>query len=156
MNSEPPRVSHKPMRNLPIDPVRNPVKPKRNKADTNWCQRRMYTMDQSFPNLQTNSITRGSDRLHWFQLLRLTNREKIHSQVRKIEKFGEKCCYITPCVKCGFTRACGNPHFHASGYKISYDTRAKKVFLTSVSLQHEPKASDVITLVRKSFIALVS
>ena len=24
---------------------------------TNWCQRRMYTMDQSFPNLQTNSIT---------------------------------------------------------------------------------------------------
>ena len=41
-------------------------------------------------------------------------------------------------------------------YKISYDTRAKNVFLTSVSLQHEPKASDVITLVRKRFIALVA
>ena len=28
---------------------------------------------------------------------------------------------------------CGNPHFDASGYKISYDTRAKNVFLTSVT-----------------------
>ena len=25
--------------------------------------------------------------------------------------------------------ACGNPHFHTSWYKISYDTRAKKRFL---------------------------
>ena len=28
--------------------------------------------------------------------------------------------------------ACGNPRFHTSWYKISYDTRAKNVFLTSV------------------------
>ena len=31
-----------------------------------------------------------------------------------------------------------------------------KRFLMSVSLQHEPKASDVITLVKKSFFARVS
>ena len=31
-----------------------------------------------------------------------------------------------------------------------------KRFLTSVSLQHEPKASDVITLVNKTFVARVS
>ena len=46
---------------------------------------------------------------------------------------------------------CGLTHFHTSWYKISYDTRAKNIFLTSVSLQHEPKASDVITLVKKTF-----
>ena len=51
---------------------------------------------------------------------------------------------------------CENPHFHTEWYKITYDTRAKNVFLTSVSLQHEPKASDVITLVKKHFNALVS
>ena len=34
---------------------------------------------------------------------------------------------------------------------IHYDTSAMKHFLTSVSLQHEPKASDVITLVKKTF-----
>ena len=34
------------MRNLPIDPVRNPVEPIRNEPDMNWSQRRMYTMDQ--------------------------------------------------------------------------------------------------------------
>ena len=31
-----------------------------------------------------------------------------------------------------------------------------KRFLTSVSLQHDPKASDVITLVKKTFFARVS
>ena len=31
---------------------------------------------------------------------------------------------------------------------VHYDTSAMKRFLTSVSLQHEPKASDVITLVK--------
>ena len=31
-----------------------------------------------------------------------------------------------------------------------------KRFLTSVSLQYEPKASDVITLVKKTFFARVS
>ena len=31
-----------------------------------------------------------------------------------------------------------------------------KRFLTSVSLQHEPKASDVITLVKKTFFARVA
>ena len=31
-----------------------------------------------------------------------------------------------------------------------------KRFLTSVSLQHEPKATDVITLVKKTFFARVS
>ena len=79
MSSEPPKVSYEPSRNLLIDPDRNPVEPIRNKADTNWYQRtditditsvlcwcrcRMYTMNQSFPNLQTNSITRDSDILH--------------------------------------------------------------------------------------------
>ena len=34
---------------------------------------------------------------------------------------------------------------------VHYDTSAMKRFLTSVSLQHEPKASDVITLVKKMF-----
>ena len=35
---------------------------------------------------------------------------------------------------------------------VHYDTSAMKRFLTSVSLQHEPKASDVITLVKKTFV----
>ena len=34
---------------------------------------------------------------------------------------------------------------------VHYDTSAMTRFLTSVSLQHEPKASDVITLVKKTF-----
>ena len=34
---------------------------------------------------------------------------------------------------------------------VHYDTSTMKRFLTSVSLQHEPKASDVITLVKKTF-----
>ena len=34
---------------------------------------------------------------------------------------------------------------------VHYATSAMKRFLTSVSLQHEPKASDVITLVKKTF-----
>ena len=56
MSSEPPRGSYEPMRNHSIDPVHE---------DTNWCQRRMYnTIDQSFPRLQKNSITRDSDILH--------------------------------------------------------------------------------------------
>ena len=91
MSSEPPRVSYEPMRNLPIDAVRNPVEPIRNKANTNWCQRRMYTMDQYLPNLQKNSKTRDSDILHRFQFSRFTDQEEIHSQGQKIEKFGRKC-----------------------------------------------------------------
>ena len=35
---------------------------------------------------------------------------------------------------------------------VHYDTSAMKRFLTSVSLQHESKASDVITLVKKTFV----
>ena len=35
---------------------------------------------------------------------------------------------------------------------VHYDTSAMKRLLTSVSLQHEPKASDVITLVKKTFV----
>ena len=42
------------------------------------------------------------------------------------------------------------------GYSIHYATSAMKRFLTSMSLQHEPKASDVITLVKKTFFARVS
>ena len=34
---------------------------------------------------------------------------------------------------------------------VHYATGAMKRFLTSVSLQYEPKASDVITLVKKTF-----
>ena len=39
---------------------------------------------------------------------------------------------------------------------VHYATSAMKRFLTSVSLQHEPKARDVITLVKKTFFARVS
>ena len=39
---------------------------------------------------------------------------------------------------------------------VHYATSAMKRFLTSVSLHHEPKASDVITLVKKTFFARVS
>ena len=39
---------------------------------------------------------------------------------------------------------------------VHYATSAMKRFLTSVSLQHEPKASDIITLVKKTFFARVS
>ena len=39
---------------------------------------------------------------------------------------------------------------------VHYATSAMKRFLKSVSLQHEPKASDVITLVKKTFFARVS
>ena len=39
---------------------------------------------------------------------------------------------------------------------VHYATSAMKRFLTSVSLQHEPKASDVITLVKKTFFVRVS
>ena len=37
---------------------------------------------------------------------------------------------------------------------VHYDTSAMKRFLTSVTLQHEPKASDVITLVKKTFFRM--
>ena len=39
---------------------------------------------------------------------------------------------------------------------VHYATSAMKRFLTSVSLQHEPMVSDVITLVKKTFFARVS
>ena len=38
---------------------------------------------------------------------------------------------------------------------VHWDTSAMKRFLMSASLQHEPKASDVITLVKKTFFARV-
>ena len=63
-SSEPSRVSHELMRKPPIDTVFNAVEPIRNKENKNWCQRRMYTMDQSCPNFQTNSITNDSEILH--------------------------------------------------------------------------------------------
>ena len=37
MSSKLPKVFYESMRNLPIDPVRNPVEPILKKADTNWC-----------------------------------------------------------------------------------------------------------------------
>ena len=52
--------------------------------------------------------------------------------------------------------ACENPHFHTSWYKISYDTRAKNVFLTNVITSLAFGSCYKLTLVRKSFIALVS
>ena len=42
-------------------------------------------------------------------------------------------------------------NYHSHGEIVHYDTSAMKRFLTSVSLQHEPKASSVITLVKKTF-----
>ena len=45
---------------------------------------------------------------------------------------------------------------HKERVIVHYATSAMKRFLTSVSLQHEPKASDVITLVKKTFFARVS
>ena len=52
--------------------------------------------------------------------------------------------------------ACGNPHFHTSWYKISYDTRAKNVFLMSVITSLAFGSCCKLTLVRKHFITLVS
>ena len=53
--------------------------------------------------------------------------------------------------------ACVKPHLRIlSDIIVHYATSAMKRFLTSVSLQHEPKASDVITLVKKTFFARVS
>ena len=54
------------------------------------------------------------------------------------------------------SKPCNEPLYHSEYVIVHYATSAMKRFLTSVSLQHEPKASDVITLVRKRFIALVS
>ena len=107
MSSEPHRVFYEPMRNLPIDPVRNPIEPIRKKVDTNWCQRRMYIMDQSFPNPQINSITRDSDIFHWFQFLKLTDQEK-NSQVQKIEKLSKMLFFAM------FT---GKRHFYKRVYE---------------------------------------
>ena len=39
---------------------------------------------------------------------------------------------------------------------VHYDTSEIKLFPTGVSVQHEPKASDLITLVKKTFFARVS
>ena len=52
--------------------------------------------------------------------------------------------------------ACGKPHFHTSLYKISYDTRAKNVFLKSVITSLAFGSCSKLTLVGKRFIALVS
>ena len=46
-----------------------------------------------------------------------------------------------------------HPLFY-SNIIVHYATSAMKRFLTSVSLQHEPKASDVITLVKKTFVRM--
>ena len=46
--------------------------------------------------------------------------------------------------------------FHTSWYKISYDTRAKNVFLTSVITSLAFGSCCELTLVRKGFIALVA
>ena len=44
------------------------------------------------------------------------------------------------------------PYFRACVVgTVHYDTSGMKLFMTNVSLQHEPKASDVITLVKKKF-----
>ena len=50
----------------------------------------------------------------------------------------------------------GTSKYLAKNKIVHYATSAMKRFLTSVSLQHEPKASDVITLVKKTFFARVS
>ena len=41
-----------------------------------------------------NSITRDSAILHWFQFLRLTNQEKVHSQIQKIGIFCQKYFFL--------------------------------------------------------------
>ena len=56
---------------------------------------------------------------------------------------------LTVYLRCVFRRALTKLIVH-------YATSAMKRFLTSVNLQHEPKASDVITLVKKTFFARVS
>ena len=56
--------------------------------------------------------------------------------VRKISSVLKKCAETEKCAKI-----------------VHYDTSAMKRFLTSVSLQHEPQASDVITLVKKTLFA---
>ena len=52
--------------------------------------------------------------------------------------------------------AYGSSHFHTSWYKISYYTCSKNVFLTSVITPLAFGSCCKLTLVRKSFIALVS
>ena len=64
-----------------------------------------------------------------------------------------------PSVK--FWNGYSMPKFGLGTYLVSilivhYDTSGMKSFLTSVSLQHEPKPSDVITLVKKTFFPRVS
>ena len=68
-----------------------------------------------------------------------------------------------PCVQCERESASfeSMPSTHGQIFSllpviVHYATSAMKRFLTSVSLQHEPKASDVITLVKKTFFARVS
>ena len=77
MSSKPRKVSHQPTRNpsfvTPLSQYLGGTT-----SLTAWNR----------PNLLTNSITCDSDILPWFQFLRLTDREKIHRQARKIEK----CC----------------------------------------------------------------
>ena len=58
-----------------------------------------------------------------------------------MEKNGKNILYVRYMAKCII---------------VHYATSAMKRFLTSVSLQHEPKASDVITLVKETFFARVS
>ena len=66
---------------------------------------------------------------------------------------------IRPSILSLFQRLTGHEsrHFQCqSRIIVHYAASAMKRFLTSVSLQHEPKASDVIRLVKKTFFARVS
>ena len=63
-------------------------------------------------------------------------------------------CVVFPCIVGSV--ACESGALRITKEIVHYATSAMKRFLTSVSLQHEPKASDVITLVKKTFFARVS
>ena len=92
--------------------------------------------------------------VHWEKL------EKTETtQCRRCQRLGHtapNCNMNFRCVKCKDNHPPGQCSV-PKGEKIEkeivhYDTSAMKRFLTSVSLQHVPKASDVITLVKKTFL----
>ena len=83
--------------------------------------------------------------------------ERIYIYERYMSKCIKYILYHSVCKMRFHARfARGNPYFHTSWHKISYDTRAKNVFLASVVTWLALGSCCKLTLVRKSFIALVS
>ena len=85
-------------------------------------------------------------RFLWIGLL-LVKWRRVEHKAARARSFSVRLASSIPCAavyKLRFT-------LEKEEKKVHYDTSAMKRFLTSVNLQHEPKASDVITLVKKTF-----